>query len=127
MGDPTKRHANACSGPLPASLATLNELVVLDLHGNALSGTLAEFAFQTQANRQDLHSALRYLDLSNNTLSGACCRLPAQSSQTHSLCIGGPSGHNTGRADARAEGIADRERKEGMQALPLPSGSMFFQ
>ena len=66
------------AGPLPASLATLNELVVLDAHGNALSGTLAEFAFQTQANRQDLHSALRYLDLSNNTIGGAAALAAAK-------------------------------------------------
>lgn len=35
------------AGPLPASLPTCNDLVVLDLHNNALSGTLEDFAFQT--------------------------------------------------------------------------------
>lgn len=63
------------AGPLPASLATCNDLVVLDLHSNGLSGTLEDFAFQTQANREDLHSSLRYFDVSNNTLSGGLLQL----------------------------------------------------
>ena len=58
------------AGSLPPSLALLNSLVVLDLHSNGLSGSLGEFAFQVQANRADLHSSLRYLDLGNNSLSG---------------------------------------------------------
>ena len=62
------------AGSLPPSLALLNSLVVLDLHSNGLSGSLGEFAFQAQANRADLHSSLRYLDLGNNSLSGEGCR-----------------------------------------------------
>lgn len=51
---------------------------MLDLHSNALSGSLEDFAFQTQANREDLHSGLRYFDVSNNTLSGALPSLMSQ-------------------------------------------------
>jgi len=44
--------------------------VVLDLHNNQLSGSLNDFAFTTVANRQDLHSTLRYFDIGNNSFSG---------------------------------------------------------
>lgn len=44
--------------------------MVLDLHNNQLSGDLSDFAFTTVANRQDLHSMLRYFDIGNNSFSG---------------------------------------------------------
>lgn len=59
-----------CAGTLPASLALLAELVVLDVHNNTLSGSLDEFAFETVSNRQDLHSTLRYFDIGNNSFTG---------------------------------------------------------
>lgn len=59
------------AGTLPPGLSNPNELVVLDLHSNQLSGTLSDFAFAAAANREDIHSTLRYLDLGNNTFSGA--------------------------------------------------------
>ena len=37
---------------------------------NQLGGTLSDFAFQAAANRADLHSALRYFDIGNNTFAG---------------------------------------------------------
>ena len=45
-------------------------LVVCNLDNNVLTGTLDDFAFQTIANREDLHSRLRYLDLGNNSFVG---------------------------------------------------------
>lgn len=45
-------------------------LVVCNLDNNVLTGTLDDFAFQTIANREDLHSRLRYLDLANNSFVG---------------------------------------------------------
>lgn len=59
-----------CAGNLPASLALLEDLVVLDVHNNSLSGSLDEFAFETVSNRQDLHSTLRYFDIGNNSFTG---------------------------------------------------------
>lgn len=44
--------------------------MVLDASDNQLAGTLSDFAFQAAANRADLHSALRYFDVSNNSLAG---------------------------------------------------------
>ena len=58
------------AGELPASLALLPQLVVLDVSRNALTGTLKEFAFATVANRADLYSTLRYFDISNNSFAG---------------------------------------------------------
>ncbi len=43
---------------------------MLDASDNQLAGTLSDFAFQAAANRADLHSALRYFDVSNNSLAG---------------------------------------------------------
>lgn len=59
------------SGLLPSSIATVYNLVVCNLDNNVLTGTLDDFAFQTIANREDLHSRLRYLDLANNSFVGA--------------------------------------------------------
>lgn len=44
--------------------------MVLDASDNQLAGTLSDFAFQAAANRADLHSALRYFDVGNNSLAG---------------------------------------------------------
>ena len=46
--------------------------MVLDVENNQLGGTLSDFAFQAAANRADLHSALRYFDIGNNSFAGAC-------------------------------------------------------
>jgi hypothetical protein len=62
-----------CAGTLPPALATLPEIVVLDLGTNQLSGELGDFAFTTAANREDVHSTLRYLALGNNSFTGPPC------------------------------------------------------
>ena len=46
--------------------------MVLDVENNQLGGTLSNFAFQAAANRADLHSALRYFDIGNNSFAGEC-------------------------------------------------------
>ncbi|KAK9839237.1 hypothetical protein WJX81_003310 [Elliptochloris bilobata] len=61
---------NAFSGLLPSSIATMNNLVVCNLDNNVLTGTLDDFAFYTIANREDLHSRLRYFDIGNNSFVG---------------------------------------------------------
>jgi hypothetical protein len=59
------------AGLLPASMATMYNLVVFNLNNNLLTGRLNDFAFQTINNRQDLHSRLRYFDIGNNSFVGA--------------------------------------------------------
>ena len=59
------------TGLLPASMATMSNLVVCNLDNNLLTGKLDDFAFQTINNRQDLHSRLRYFDIGNNSFVGA--------------------------------------------------------
>ena len=61
-----------CAGALPASLANVESMVALDVSDNQLGGTLSDFAFQAAANRADLHSALRYFDIANNSFAGTC-------------------------------------------------------
>ena len=44
------------AGPLPDSLAVMPSMVVLDLAGNQLTGTLENYAIATQVARDDLNS-----------------------------------------------------------------------
>ena len=46
--------------------------MVLDASNNQLGGTLNDFAFQAAANRADVHSALRYFAIANNSFAGMC-------------------------------------------------------
>jgi hypothetical protein len=44
---------------------------LLDLSSNQFSGTLDDYAYQTDAQGNDEYSILRYLNVSNNELMGA--------------------------------------------------------
>ena len=68
--------ATAHAGALPASLANVESLVVMDVSSNQLGGTLNDFAFQAAANRADVHSALRYFGIGNNSFAGMSLALP---------------------------------------------------
>ena len=68
--------AHCHAGALPASLANVESMVVLDVGNNQLGGTLNDFAFQAAANRADLHSALRYFGIGNNSFAGMNPSLP---------------------------------------------------
>ena len=76
------------AGLLPSSIATMYNLVVCNLDNNVLTGTLDDFAFQTIANREDLHSRLRYLDLGNKLLCRCGPASPA-CSVVAALCAAG--------------------------------------
>ena len=69
-GRPLQIIGRTGAGVLPASLANVETLVVLDVENNQLGGTLNDFAFEAAANRADLHSALRYFDIGNNSFAG---------------------------------------------------------
>lgn len=51
-------------------MAEMEKLVVLSLSNNQLSGDLADYAFASSEDRNDVNSALRFLDLGNTGLSG---------------------------------------------------------
>ena len=50
--------------------------MVLDVGNNQLGGTLNDFAFQAAAYRADVHSALRYFGIANNSFAGMSPDLP---------------------------------------------------
>lgn len=52
-------------------MADMEALVVLNAGHNQLTGSLDDYAFQSSNERNDVNSALRYLDFGGNTLSGA--------------------------------------------------------
>jgi len=56
---------------VPGTLGELQDLILLDLSNNQFSGTLDDFAYQTNAQQNEENSVLRYLNISNNELMGA--------------------------------------------------------
>ena len=64
------------AGSIPGSMAEMEALVVLSLGGNQLTGSLADYAFVSSEDRNDLNSALRFLDFSSNGLSGIAVAAP---------------------------------------------------
>ena len=65
------------AGTVPGSLGDLQQLIVLDLSSNQVSGDLCDFAIQTSIGDNNLNSVLRFFSTANNSLSGegpqACC------------------------------------------------------
>lgn len=87
--DLSAQNVSTChAGALPASLANVESMVVLDASNNQLGGTLNDFAFQAAANRADLHSALRYFDIANNSFAGMRSDLSEPCPMTMQDCFG---------------------------------------
>ncbi len=59
---------------------------MLDVGNNQLGGTLNDFAFQAAANRADVHSALRYFGIANNSFAGMYSCLLDTESRCNQCC-----------------------------------------
>ena len=58
------------AGTIPGTLGDLQQLILLDLSSNQFSGTLDDFADETDSGENDIYSVLRYLNISSNALLG---------------------------------------------------------